>query len=189
MIPLSQTKPHVQPTSFVQVTQDSSGNRKVAYSLPTLPQSVSEFTALPLMEMQDPFATAALIVIALANYKNSPQITIDMLNSIRGPQPLSAYDKQFLSDRLKGKEYKALSYFVGATPENGYEPVQPYVVEIMEGIYSYVEANYAKLQIQSGGADSARSVSLRQAKDGKWYFWEQFLLSDIRVPASENPWL
>ena len=189
MSSLSQTKPQIQSASFVQVTQDGSGNRKVAYSLATLPQSISDFTALPLMEMQDPFATAALIVIALANYQNNPQITIDMLNSIRGPQPLSAYDKQFLSDRLKGKEYKALSFFVGATPENGYEPARPYVIEIMEGIYSYVEANYAKLQIQSGGADSARSVSLRLAKDGKWYFWEQFLLSDIRVSAAENPWL
>ncbi len=32
------------------------------------------------------------------------------------------------------------------------------------------------------------SVTLRKAKDGKWYLWEQFLLPDIRQPESLNPW-
>ena len=45
-----------------------------------------------------------------------------------------------------------------------------------------------KLFIASGGADSPRQVEVRLAKDGKWYLWEQFLLSDIRQPESANPW-
>ena len=38
------------------------------------------------------------------------------------------------------------------------------------------------------GADSAREIVLREAKDGKWYLWDQFILSDVRKPESENPW-
>jgi len=29
---------------------------------------------------------------------------------------------------------------------------------------------------------------MRNAKDGKWYLWEQFLLVGIRPPESTNPW-
>ena len=39
-----------------------------------------------------------------------------------------------------------------------------------------------------GGADSPRPVKLRLAKDGRWYLWEQYLLTGIREPESSNPW-
>jgi hypothetical protein len=29
---------------------------------------------------------------------------------------------------------------------------------------------------------------LRQKGDGKWMLWEQYLLPDIRVPKSADPW-
>lgn len=49
-------------------------------------------------------------------------------------------------------------------------------------------APYSEMFIPSGGADDPRPVKLRQAKDGKWYLWEQFLLTGIREPESSNPW-
>ena len=80
------------------------------------------------------------------------------------------------------------SYFNGATPQNDYAPSEPYTVTVSENPYSRDNAGYLKLFIRSGGADSPRYVTLRNAKDGKWYLWEQFLLSDIRAPESTNPW-
>ena len=76
----------------------------------------------------------------------------------------------------------------GAVPANDYKPAQPYTVKVSENPYSYQDSGYAKLYLQSGGADSPRPIQLRLAKDGKWYLWEQFLLAGIRPPESTNPW-
>ena len=78
--------------------------------------------------------------------------------------------------------------YAGAVPQNDYTPDLPAVIAVSESPYSYQDQGYAKLYLQSGGADSPRAVQLRQAKDGKWYLWEQFLLADIRKPESQNPW-
>ena len=86
------------------------------------------------------------------------------------------------------KDYVPRSYFEGATPDNDYTPAEPYTIIVCENPYSYQNQGYATLYIKSGGADGLRSVQLREAKDGKWYLWEQFLLSDIRPPESTNPW-
>ena len=65
-----------------------------------------------------------------------------------------------------------------------------------------------KICLIFGGKSSEHEVSLRSAsailggidtskyevlllgitKDGKWYLWEQYILSDIRQPESANPW-
>ena len=63
-----------------------------------------------------------------------------------------------------------------------------YSINVSENPYSYQNEGYATLYVNSGGADSPRSVQLRLAKDGKWYLWEQYLLAEIRKPESENPW-
>lgn len=54
------------------------------------------------------------------------------------------------------------------TPENNYQPKEPYTIIVSENPYSY----------------SVQGI----AKDGKWYLWEQYILSDISLPESENPW-
>ena len=76
----------------------------------------------------------------------------------------------------------------GDQPENDYRPNEPYTVSVSEDANSYTEEGYANLFIPSGGADSPRPVKLRLAKDGKWYLWEQYLLTGIRQPESRNPW-
>jgi len=80
------------------------------------------------------------------------------------------------------------SYYDGATPENNYEPSEPYTITVSDNPYSYQDEGYATLHLKSGGADSPRQVKLRLAKDGKWYLWDQMLLADIRVPAEQDPW-
>ena len=61
-------------------------------------------------------------------------------------------------------------------------------MKVSENPYSYQNEGYAKLFVTSGGADSPREITLRLAKDGKWYLWEQFILAGIREPESSNPW-
>ena len=100
-------------------------------------------------------------------------------------------DKQFIADRFRDKDYVPRSYFEGATPENNYEPAQPYTLKFFENPYSRDNFNegYLTLHIKSGGADSARQVKLRtKPSTGQWFLWEQFLLADIRTPAAADPW-
>ena len=48
---------------------------------------------------------------------------------------------------------------------------------------------YLTLHVRSGGADSPRQIRLRKKPStGQWFLWEQFLLSDIRVPVAADPW-
>jgi len=103
--------------------------------------------------------------------------------------------KQQISDRMNQNEkwkYIGKSYFVGSKPENNYEPTLPYEIEVSENPYSYSEAGYARLLLKSSGADNARPITLRKLKNGRWLLWSDSilgLLSDIRKPESENPWV
>ena len=153
-----------------------------------IPTSLEEFKALPQAAMANPFDTAAMTVLALSVYPKDRELSLSMLDYLRGPRPLSPYEKQFIRDRFMDNDYVARSYFAGAAPSNDYTPSVPYTLTVTENPYSYTEPNYAKLYLQSGGADSPRYVQLRLAKDGKWYLWEQLLLAGIRVPESQNPW-
>ncbi|MBQ8964973.1 hypothetical protein [Ruminococcus sp.] len=165
-----------------------SGNKSVDVTFAKLPDNFAEFTALPQAKLANPFDTAALTVLALCFYPQDKEASLKMLNFLKGPQPLSAYEQQFLRDRFMDSDYVPRSYFTGACPENDYKPSQPYTVRVSENPYSYQEQGYAKLYLSSGGADSPRAVTLRLAKDGKWYLWEQFLLAGIRQPSSSSPW-
>ncbi len=164
------------------------GKQKRTIVIENMPMNLEEFKALKETQMATPFDTAAMTVVALSYYPINKQLSIDMLNELRGPRPLSGVDLQFIADRFRDKDYVPRSYFKGATPENDYEPSEPYSIEVEDNPYSYQNEGYATLYIHSGGADSARQVQLREAKNGKWYLWDQFLLSDIKKPESENPW-
>ena len=163
-------------------------SKSVKITFSSLPESYEAFTALPEAKMDNPFSTAALSVLAFCFYPENKDLSLQMLDSLRGPRPLSVMDKQFIADRFRDKDYVPRSYFVGATPQNNYLPSEPYSIVVSENPYSYQNEGYATLYVSSGGADSPRSVQLRLAKDGKWYLWEQYLLADIRKPESENPW-
>ena len=177
-----------QPANSVPQYPVQEGNRSVNIVFPQLPDTFEQFKALPQAALATPFDTAALTVLAFCFYPQDKETSLAMVDFLKGPQPLSNYDKSFIADRFRGVDYIPRSYFNGATPQNDYRPSQPYTVTVSENPYSYQNQGYAKLFIRSGGADSPREVLLRQAKDGKWYLWEQYLLVGIRTPESSNPW-
>lgn len=177
-----------QVGNSVKQAVQNAGNKTERIVFDTLPQSYEQFISLPSAAMSTPFQTAAMTVLALCFYPQNSELSLKMLDFLRGPRPLNGADKQFIADRFRAKVYVPRSYFVGSTPENDYQPNAPYTVEVSENQYSYEEQGIAKLFISSGGADSPRPIKLRKAKDGKWYLWEQFLLTDIRKPESTNPW-
>lgn len=157
-------------------------------AFPFIPDSFERFLSLPQSAMTTPLDTAALTVAALSVYPENKELSLKMLDVLRGPRPLTNMDKQFIADRFRGKDYLMRSYFDGTSPENDYNPSVPYTVTVSENPYSYTEPNFAKLFVACSGADSPRPIELRKAKDGKWYLWEQFLLAGIRQPESDNPW-
>ncbi len=167
---------------------NSAKNKSESIVFDRIPTNLEEFKALPQAALSTPFDTAALTVVALSFYPKDRELCLAMLQEISGPRQISPAEKQFINDRFMDKDYVPRSFFNGATPQNDYTPSTPYTIVVSENPYSYADEGYAKLFLKSGGADSERAVQLRKAKDGRWYLWEQFLLSDIRKPESTNPW-
>lgn len=168
----------------------SAGNESVTFTFSTLPESLAELQALPEASLDTPFKAAALTVLALCAYAADKDIGTEMLNWLRGPRPLTGQDISFLNDRFRdGKTYLPFTYFAGSTPENNYTPTEPYSIIVESSHVSAQEAGYMKLFIPCGGADSPRPIKLRQrGSDGKWFLWEQYLLTGVKTPKSADPW-
>ena len=159
------------------------------FTFEKLPENVTELKALPEAEMDTPYKTAALAVAALCRYEADEGAMHEMLDHLKGPEPLSNMEKQFLKDRLAGKAYKSFSFFAGAAPENGYTPDEPYSITVSSNPYSFTTENWATVYVKSGGADSPRPVKLRKKPStGQWFLNEIQCLSDIRLPAEEDSW-
>ena len=154
----------------------------------TLPKTAEELKAIA--DLSSPFNTAALTIAALMEYENNPDAAIDMLNFLKGPEPLSEFQIQFIRERLRGKMYVVRSYFKGTSPQNNYQPTTPYQLEVNENPYSYQNEGYATLYLTSSGADSPRPISLRnKPSTGEWFLWGDITyLSDIRIPTEQDPW-
>ncbi len=164
-------------------------NKSETLTFASVPSSLEEFKALPESDLSTPFKTAALTVLALCIYPENRELALSALQFISGPREILPSEKQFINDRfMDGKNYIPRSYFKGAVPENDYTPSQPFSITVSDNPYSYNNEGYAVLYLTSGGADNPRQVTLRHAKDSKWYLWEQMLLSGIRQPESANPW-
>ena len=167
----------------------SIGNKRETFTFAALPESLDQMKALPEAALSTPFQTAALTVCALCAYAADKQIGTEMLNWLRGPRPLNGQEISFLNDRFRdGKTYIPFSYFAGATPENNYTPSEPFTLVIESNHTSGTEQGYMKLFIPCGGADSPRPIKLRMKGDGKWFLWEQYLLTGIRAPKADDPW-
>jgi hypothetical protein len=149
-----------------------------------LPETLEDFMSIPASACRTPHEAAAMTVLACLRYVDDPVEGEKMLNVLKGPKPLNMFDKQFLRDRLTGKDYVPRSYLKGTSSENDYEPAQPYIIEVLENPYSYDNDGYAKLYIRSSGADSPRPIVLKQSKQGSWHLFENLLLADIRKPES-----
>lgn len=159
------------------------------FTFAALPTSVAELQALPEASMDSPYKTAALALAALCNFEKDQEATFAMLDFLKGPEPLNPTEKQFLKDRLRGKEYKSFSFFEGATVANGYVPTAPYTITVSSNPYSFDEENWATMHVQSSGADSPRPIKLRKKPStGQWFINDIQCLSDIRIPAAQDPW-
>jgi len=170
-------------------TPSAPGERTVV--LRQLPVNLAQLQAMPEASLQEPQYAAALAIAALCVYPIDREAALEMLHFLQGPRGLTPYDKQFLADRFRDKDYVPRSYFDGATPQNNYEPTEPLTLRFFEGPYSRanIGEGYLTLYIRSGGADSPRELKLRnKPSTGQWFLWEQMLLSGIREPVSADPW-
>ena len=166
-------------------------NKTYTVTLSSIPANLAELRALPEGALKEPQHTAALTVAALCMYPVDKEASFEMLNYLHGPRGLTPSDRQFIADRFRDKDYVPRSYFVGATPDNNYEPSEPLTIKFFENPYARqnIDEGYLTLQVESGGADSPRQIRLRtKPSTGEWFLWEQFILSDIRPPKAADPW-
>lgn len=169
----------------------NAGNKTYTVTLSSIPANLEELKSLPEGALKEPEHAAALTVAALCMYPVDKEACFEMLNYLHGPRGLTPSDRQFIADRFRDKDYVPRSYFVGATPENNYEPNEPYTIKFFENPYARqnIAEGYLTLQVESGGADSPRQIRLRtKPSTGEWFLWEQFILSDIRPPKAADPW-
>ncbi len=106
-----------------------------SFTFEKLPVCREDLQAYCGLDLSDPYQTAALSCAALCCWGTDREAAIDMLNALKGPQPLSNYEMQFIRDRLSGKEYKPRSYFEGTSPENGYTIPMPARITVSDNPY------------------------------------------------------
>lgn len=157
--------------------------------LQTLPKTAAELKAITEMDFTSPFHVAGLFIAAICVYSENKDECFRMVDALKGPQKLSAMEKQFIHNRMMGKaDYIGKAYFAGAVPENDYTPALPHTVIVAEKPDTYSEAGYATVYIRTGGADFPRTLRLRK-KGEHWFLWEYAeILADIRKPVSSDPW-
>ena len=80
-------------------------NHDETFTFAAVPANVAQLQALPEASLDSAFKTTALTLLALCRYEQDPAACIEMLNFLKGPEDVSTYEKQFIQERLKGKEY------------------------------------------------------------------------------------
>ena len=164
-------------------------NKSETFTFDRVPQNVAELQQLKEATLDSPFKTTALTLLVLMQWETDKEGCYAMLDVLRGPDPLTPFGKQFLRDRLQGKAYKVSSFFAGATVGNGYKPTMPLTITVSDNPYSYPDDKWATLYVKSAGADSIRPMKLRKKPStGQWFLNDIQCLSDIRVPAADDPW-
>lgn len=164
-------------------------NESFTFTFEKIPANVGELKGFAEASLDTPYKTAALALIALCNFESNKDATFEMLDFLNGPEDVSVYTKQFITDRLRDKYYKTFSFFAGATPDNNYKADSPYSITVSSNPYSFTEENRATLYVKSSGADSERPISLRKkTSTGEWFVTAIDCLADIRVPVSADPW-
>lgn len=166
-----------------------SKNHKESFTFVSLPTSVAELKALPEASLDSAYKTTALCIAALCSFEKDANATWEMLDYLKGPEKVNEREKAFIKDCLAGKQYITLSFFKGATPDNGYTPTTPYSITVSENPYSFEEENWATLYVTSGGADAPRPVKLRRKPStNQWFINDILCLADIRIPTAQDVW-
>ncbi len=164
-------------------------NHSETFTFTQLPTTVAELQGLPEASLDSAYKTAALVMAVLCHYEQNPNACFEMLNFLKGPEPLNGFQQQFINERLQGKAYIPRSHFNGATPENNYQPTQPYTIVVSENPYSFDNENWGVMWVKSSGSDSPRQIKLRKKPStGQWFLNEIQCLSEIRTPVEADPW-
>jgi hypothetical protein len=156
------------------------------------------------------FEVVALLLAALKAYNpDNPEVAYNMMEELCDSptsknlsiDTFNSKSRDYLSEQLNNSykyKYLANSYFVGASPDNGYSPDVPYTVVLEDYIYAAqhsesFDTDVYKISFDSD-SDSERIVQVYQDKnDGKWYIfsdsWKTFL-GNIIPPDEEyiNQW-
>ncbi|MBQ4254070.1 MAG: hypothetical protein II712_04495 [Erysipelotrichaceae bacterium] len=151
-----------------------------------LPIDVSQLKTL---DLTDEFISAAAFIAVLCEYEFDPENCLTMIDYMDGPNTISNVDKGQMDEQFKQYPYFARSYFEGTSPDNNYYP-DGYTIRLFEGSNSRSEAGYVTLRVQSSGADSSRTITLKQVgSTGEWFAVNYMgLLSGIRAPKEDDPW-
>lgn len=168
----------------ILTAENIKNGKKVSSS--SVPTKVSDYKNI---DLTDEYKAAAAVVMALSLYENDPDLALEIIEYLMGPESVSNLDKSFIRDQFGQYPYVIRSYFEGACPENDYTPAS-WTLEITENAYSRVNENYVVLHVSCGGADSPRSVTLRkQLSTGCWYVNAyKGLLSGVEMPAEADVW-
>ena len=103
-----------ESADIIKSAVKGASGKSETFTFTAIPASLAEFNAIPQAAMSTPFETAAMTVIALCVYPYNAELSIQMLNTLRGPRPLSGVDIGFIKDRFRGVDYIPRSYFNGA---------------------------------------------------------------------------
>lgn len=164
--------------------------RSETYQFNKLPDSLPEFERL-IGDRKDPFNIAVLYIVALAVYIQDKELAFRMINSLKGPEVLSVYEKSYIKSTLSDSIYLPYSYFKGATPENGYRPSLPLTIEAIETEDSdrMIDEGFKSIFFKSSGSEIMRSIKVRCVDStDEWFYWQQFILDSIRRPKNLGKW-
>lgn len=89
-------------------------------------------------------------------------------------------------DRLQSHPHVFRSYFVGATPENDYQPALPLRLDVVSSSDAGEQGH--RVTVRSGGADSPRPVYLKKSRQDGLYYVSSFANTyvDVRRPLDPN---
>lgn len=181
-----ETVVHFDASSSFTVEETAEG---IKYTFKVLPKSEENIQALlEYLPLTDRHNTAALFIVSLVQYIENSEAGLAMIDTLKGPQPLSDADKSFIQERLSDKLYLPKAYFEGAVPENNYVPDEPWVLIIYDDPVAAPEG-YSYVNVRTSGAENPRRICMR-IKDDNHYLWEyNGILLSIKLPAEEDPWL
>ncbi|HHX53568.1 MAG TPA: hypothetical protein GX704_01545 [Clostridiales bacterium] len=178
--PAEQPQAPVKQKEASAVDEIQNSDSSFTYVFSALPQNRAELEGLSIADLSSPFRCAALTVAALCRYRDSKDDCHEMLGALKG-SAYTPFERQFLRDRLSGKESIPFSYFAGSATGNGYAPTQPYTLTVTAGAAAYNRDGYATLELISSGSDSPKRITLIRNGD-KWQLYDQALLGMIKSP-------
>jgi len=148
-------------------TQFKPGQKAVC-TLSAIPVSVEAFTELYEQLGTEPHGAVMAVLVAMEMYRANAAVGTECLKRIG-----TSANVRFTTDRLRelfassgsyARPYQVASYFVGASPTNGYNPTKPYTlrVEVNNGrpyqdSYDF-QSKMLYLNVKSSGKDSTDVV-------------------------------